>query len=138
MSKAHKITDPSQSNATFARIFNEGKDMDAWLSLYEPGAILLGGPQPAKGHEAIRQVLSAQLANAPGELRSRVNFHEVNGDIAVTRADYQLVHEGKVVMESSAIEVLRRQQDGRWLYIIDNPVGASVPSMFAGDAKQDQ
>jgi ketosteroid isomerase-like protein len=136
MSKAHKITDPSQSNATFAKIFNEGKNMDAWLSLYEPDAILLGGPQPAKGHDAIRQALT-ELAKAPGELHSRVNFHEVNGDIALTRADYQLVHEGKVLQEGGAIEVLRRQHDGRWLFIIDNPVGASIPSVFADESKKD-
>ena len=38
--------DPSQSNATFAKVFNEGRDMDAWLSPYEPGATLLGDPPP--------------------------------------------------------------------------------------------
>jgi ketosteroid isomerase-like protein len=135
MSKTYTIMDPSQSTATFAQIFNDGKDMDAWLSLYEPDAILLGGTQPAKGHEAIRQALSAQLGNAPGKITTRVNFHEVNGDIALTRSDYQLVHEGKVLMEASAVEVLRRQEDGRWLYIIDNPVGASVPSLFASQAE---
>jgi ketosteroid isomerase-like protein len=137
MSKSHKITDPSQSNATFAKIFNEGRDLDAWVSLYEPDAILLGGPQPAKGHDAIRHALT-ELAKAPGELHSRVNFSEVNGDVAVTRADYQLVHEGKVLQEGSAIEVLRRQPDGRWLFIIDNPVGASAPSVFPNKSKKDK
>jgi ketosteroid isomerase-like protein len=137
MSKAHKITDPSQSNATFAKIFNEGRDIDAWLSLYEPDAILLGGPRPAKGHEAIRHALT-ELANAPGELHSRVNYSEVNGDIAVTRADYQLVHGGKILQEGSAVEVLRRQHDGRWLFIIDKPVGASAPSAFANQSEKDK
>ncbi len=137
MSKTHKITDPSQSNATFASIFNEGRNMDAWLSLYEPGATLLGGPQPAIGHAAIRHALT-ELAKMPGEIRSRVNYSEVNGDIAVTRADYRIVNEGKVVAEGSAIEVLRRQADGRWLFVIDNPVGASAPSAWANESKADQ
>ncbi len=130
MSKTHKITDPSQSNATFAKIFNEGRDMEAWLSLYEPDATLLGGPKPANGHDAIRLALT-ELAKMPGEIQSRVNFSEVNGDIALTRADYRVVHEGQVVAEGSAIEVLRRQSDGNWLFIIDNPVGASAPSTWS-------
>jgi hypothetical protein len=57
----------------------------------KPDAILLGDPQPARGHEAIRQTLSAMLADASGELLWRVNFHEINGDIAVTYADYRRV-----------------------------------------------
>jgi ketosteroid isomerase-like protein len=88
-------------------------------------------------HDAIRHALT-ELAKAPGELHSRVNYSEVNGDIAVTRADYQLVHEGKVLQEGGAIEVLRRQSDGRWLFIIDNPVGASAPSAFADGSKENK
>src|ERR1700730_11002895 len=101
MSKAHKITDPSQSNATFAKVFNEGREIDAWLSLYEPGATLLGGPPPATGHDAIRRSVT-ELAKVPGKIETRVNFSAINGDIAVTRADYRFVHEGKVLQTGSA------------------------------------
>lgn len=129
MPSAYKITDPSQSNATFSKIFNEGRDIDAWLSLYESGATLLGGPNPAIGHDAIRRVLT-ELAKVPGKIETRVNFSAINGDIAVTRADYRFVHEGKVSQTGSAVEVLRRQPDGRWLYVIDHATGASVPSAW--------
>lgn len=130
MSSTYVITDPSQSNATFARIFNDGRDMEAWLSLYEPGATLLYGAAPAVGKEAIRVAL-AELAKASGTIQSRLNFCEVCGDIAVTRADYRLVHDGKILAEGSAIEVLRRQPDGTWLFIIDHPLGASLPPVWA-------
>lgn len=126
MNNRYVITDPSQSNATFARIFNEGRDVEAWLLLYEPDATLLYGAGPAIGKDAIRGVL-AELAKAPGVIQSHLNFCEINGGIAVTRADHRLMHEGKVVMSGSAIEVLRRQPDGTWLFIIDHPLGASLP-----------
>lgn len=125
MSETHKIIDPSQSNATFAKIFNEGHDMAAWLSLYESGD-LPGRPQPATGHDTIRQALT-ELAKMPGKIQSRMNF---NGDVALTRADYRVVHEGKVVVEGGAVEVLRLQPDGNWLLAIDNPVAASAPSAW--------
>jgi ketosteroid isomerase-like protein len=136
MSKAHKVTDPSQSNATFANVFNEGRDIDAWLSLYETDATLLGGPQPATGHDAIRKALT-ELAKVPGKIETRVNFSAINGDIAVTRADYRFVNEGKVLQTGSAVEVLRRQADGNWLFIIDHAAGASVPSAWADESSKD-
>ncbi len=135
MPSAYKITDPSESNATFAEVFNEGRNIDAWLSLYEPGATLLGGPIPATGHDAIRQALT-QLAKVPGKIETRVNFSAINGDIAVTRADYRFVHEGKVSQTGSAVEVLRSQPDGSWLFIIDHPAGANVPSLWNDNASK--
>ncbi len=39
-------------------------------------------------------------------------------------------------MTGSAIEVARRQPDGRWLFIIDHAAGASVPSVW--DAETDK
>ena len=136
MNNIYTITDPSQSNATFTRIFNDGRDIEAWLTLYEPDATLLYGPDKAIGNEAIRGVLT-ELAKAPGEMQSRLNFCEINGDIAVTRSDSRLVHEGKILMEASSIEVLRRQPDGNWLFIIDLPLGASLPSAWADQAENE-
>jgi ketosteroid isomerase-like protein len=136
MSKHHKITDPSQSNATFAKVFNEGRNIDAWLSLYEPGATLFGGPQPAIGHDPIRKALKA-LAKVPGKIETRVNFSAINGDIAVTRADYRFVNQGKVLQMGSAVEVLRLQADEHWLFIIDHEAGVSVPSACADESRKD-
>ncbi len=135
MSDTYKITEPSQTNVTFAKIFNEGRNVDAWVSLHEPDAILFDGPTPAVGHEAIRKAL-AGLVNVPGVIETKVNLVAVNGDIALVRADYRFRHEGKITMTGSAIEVARRQPDGRWLFIIDHAAGASVPSVW--DAETDK
>ncbi|WP_213775278.1 nuclear transport factor 2 family protein [Bradyrhizobium sp. dw_78] len=133
MPKAYKITDPSQTNATFAKIFNEGRNVDAWVSLYEPDAVLFDGPNPVIGHEAIRKSL-AGLTNVPGAIETKVNFVGVNGDIALVRADYRFRHEGKITLTGSAIEVARRQPDGNWLFIIDHATGASVPSAWEAES----
>jgi ketosteroid isomerase-like protein len=135
MSKAYKITDPSQTNATFAKIFNEGRNVDAWVSLYESDAVLFEGSHPVVGHDAIRKSL-AGLANVPGVIETKVNFFGVNGDIALVRADYRFRHEGKITVTGSAIEVARRQPDGRWLFIIDHATGASIPSAWKDESSQ--
>lgn len=135
MSSTYKITDPSQANATFAKIFNEGRNVDTWVSLYEPGAILFDGPNQVTGHKVIGKAL-APLANLPGEIETKINFVAINGDIALVRADYRVRHEGKITMTASAVEVLRRQPDGSWLFIIDHPAGASVPSVWGDHASK--
>ena len=78
-----------------------------------------------------------ELAKAPGKIETRVNYSAINGDIAVTRADYRFVNQGKVLQTGSAVEVLRRQADGRWLFIIDHAAGASVPSAWAEESSKD-
>ena len=76
------------------------------------------------------------FTGASGVMETKVNFCAVNGDIAVLRADYQICHEGEVIIAGSAVEVARRQPDGRWLYIIDNATGASAPSAWESEAKK--
>ena len=136
MSHTYKITDPSQMNATFAKAFNNNRDIAGWLSLYEPDATLFDGTSPVVGHEAIRKAL-IPLTKAPGVMETKVNFSAVNGDIAVLRADYRIVHEGQIVIAGSAVEVARRQPDGRWLYIIDNATGASAPSAWENPVEKE-
>ena len=51
------------------------------------------------------------------------------GDLALVTAQWQLAmtdQEGKTVtMNGQSVEVLRRQQDGRWLFAIDFPFGVA-------------
>ncbi|MFJ9535048.1 YybH family protein [Herbaspirillum sp. NPDC101396] len=125
-----KVTDPSQMSMAFAEIFNNGRDLDAWISLYEPDAILyFGGPDPVVGHEAIRKALTP-LVEMPGKIETRINFCAVNGDIAVVRGDCIGRHEGEITFAASSVEVVRRQADGSWLYMIDHAAGASLPSAW--------
>ncbi len=45
------------------------------------------------------------------------------GDLALLRNDYTVDFGGQPV-SGSTTEVVRRQPDGTWLYVIDNPFGA--------------
>lgn len=123
-----KIMTPSATNETFARAFNS-RNLDNLLALYEPGAVHVGGvgvKQEAGIHQ-IEGALSA-LLEIPGTMVSVNNFCIENDGIALLRADWKLVGpDGAVVASGSTAEIVRRQPDGSWLYIIDHAAGASAP-----------
>ncbi|MFC4765000.1 YybH family protein [Dyella koreensis] len=121
------ITGPEKIGEAFARIFNDHFDVDDLILLYEEGATFFDGETPVVGHDAIRKAL-APLGGMPGVMESKVNFCVVNGDVALMRADYRLVDEGRVVLTGSSVEIVRRQADGTWRYMIDHPTGASLAS----------
>lgn len=123
-----KIMTPAATNETFARAFNS-RNLDNLLALYEPGAVHVGGVgvAPETGIDQIGGALSALLQIA-GTMVSVNNFCIENGGIALLRADWKLVSpDGTVVASGSTAEVMRRQPDGSWLYIIDHAAGASAP-----------
>jgi ketosteroid isomerase-like protein len=108
----------------FADALNAGK-MDPLLALYEPGASLV--PQPGQlvtGTEGIRQALGGFLGMKPTialETRKIVQ----GGDIALLYGKWTLKGTGPdgkpVSMAGQSTEVVRRQPDGTWRYVVDNP-----------------
>lgn len=124
-----KVTEPQLMNETFARAFNSRR-IENLLSLYEPEATLLvdGSGRVSKGHAAIAEEL-ARLLEAPGTMISRNNFCICHGGIALLRADFALREGARTIVAGSTAEVVRRQDDGSWLYLIDHAAGASLPSI---------
>ncbi len=109
--------------------FNEG-DIDGIMRTYEPGAVVFGQPGAgASGAEALRAMFGGFIA-------AKANFtfrsHEViqSGDIGLHLSPWNmtgLTPDGKPIAgEGFSIAVLRRQPDGRWLMVIDNPFGDSI------------
>jgi ketosteroid isomerase-like protein len=51
-----------------------------------------------------------------------------SGDVALLRSKWSLAGTGPdgkpVAMSGNGTEVVRRQADGTWLFVIDNPAGA--------------
>ena len=116
------VRNPEDIHGIFEKAFNAG-DMEGMLSLYEPKATLV--PQPGMsvtGHEQIRAALTQFLA-LKATMKIQTAYATVTGDLALLRGDWQLTG-GAMDMKGSASEVLRKQPDGRWLYVIDLPFGA--------------
>ena len=118
---------PEEVDQLFVQAFSAG-NLEALVALYEPDAVLV--PQSGKvvtGREAIREALQGSLTLC-GEFRLEVKSVVGTGDLALVRSDWSLVGTAPggclVNLSGRASEVLRRQPDGSWLYVIDNPFAA--------------
>ena len=124
-----KITQPQDVHRYFGMAFNSG-DLDALMSMYEPGAVLApepGSAQTVTGAEAIRAGLQ-QLLALHGKMEAATIACLETGDIALTSANWRLRGTGPdgkpIEMSGRSVEVLRRQSDGCWRLVIDHPFGA--------------
>lgn len=123
------FTAPSKAHAEFATAFNAG-DIDALCDMYESGALMPSEPGagPAQGVAAIREVLKGYLAMKP-VMQIESKFVHQNGELAVLRAHWSIKASGpdgsNVEMSADSVELIRRQPDGTWRYVIDHPFGAS-------------
>lgn len=117
---------PEEINRLFTQAFNAG-DLEGLVALYEPGASLVPQPgQPVTGAEALREALRGFLALKP-TLEMAVRKRVQSGDLALLCADWRLTGTGPdgqpIQMAGTSVEVARRQPDGTWLYVIDDPYG---------------
>ena len=122
-----KVYKPEDMNRAFAEAFNSG-NIENLVALYEPGAVLVPKPgQVVEGTQAIRTALQGLLA-LRGYMQSENQYALVHGDIALLRAKVHLAGIGadgaRLEINNHTAEVVRRQPDGSWLYILDHPYGA--------------
>jgi uncharacterized protein (TIGR02246 family) len=115
---------PEEVEKLFVQAFS-ACDLEAMVALYEPDAVL--SPQPNQivtGREAIREALRGFLSLC-GEFRSEVKSVAQAGDLALVRSEWSLVGTAPggcpIDISDRGVEVVRRQPDGSWLFIIDNP-----------------
>ena len=98
--------------------FNSG-DVEALVALYEPDAWLFGPEGAVQGHDAIRQVWTGFIAMG-GQIQMTTRYVVEHGDIAMLSNQWTSSIEGAPISATTA-EVARRQRDGSWRYVIDNP-----------------
>jgi uncharacterized protein (TIGR02246 family) len=103
------------------------RDIDGILATYEPGAVLVVQPGlPVMGTAALRDGFGQFLALDP---QLTVTDHEIieAGDIALHLYPWTMTGkapDGTAFEQSGlSVVVLRKQPDGRWLMVIDNPFG---------------
>jgi uncharacterized protein (TIGR02246 family) len=110
---------PREIHILFERAFNAA-DVEAILALYEPGAILVTGGKPVTGHEAIRAAFTGFLATGANiKLDTRAVIESGEG-LAVLHGAWSLGPPSST--QGLSTEVVRRQPDGSWKFVIDIPI----------------
>jgi uncharacterized protein (TIGR02246 family) len=117
-------TTPAQAIELFAAHMTSG-DLDGAMALYEPDAVF--APEPGRqiaGHAAIRAALEGFAALKP-RMRSEIVQVLEAGDTALVTNRWAL--EGTqpdgspVQMSGTSSDVVRRQPDGSWQVLVDDP-----------------
>jgi uncharacterized protein (TIGR02246 family) len=116
--------DPAHIHILFMNAFNAG-DINSLVALYEPNAVLVVNGQPVAGQRLIRNAYENVLAGRPQmtlETRSVVIFAD---NLALLHGDWVLEPapaDGTAkTTRGLSTEVVRRQTDGSWRFVIDNP-----------------
>lgn len=121
-SQRQTATRPEQLSELFMRFLGTG-DVDGLASLYEPAALFASAPGVLDtGADAIREALSA-LVESDRQIRLTPRRVQLLNDVAVisNTATVRTPGADAEPVEVATTEVARRQQDGRWLYLFDDP-----------------
>jgi ketosteroid isomerase-like protein len=104
---------PEDLGTLFLERANAG-DVEGLVALYEPGAVLAFPPgRLANGHEEIRSVYAELLSGRPRFSSAGQQPVIRNGDLALTST--------RLPGGGATVEVARRQPDGSWRWVIDQP-----------------
>lgn len=106
--------------------------LDSALALFEPDASFVVKPGVVvSGTSGIRQALEGFMALKPAITIEAQQLVEA-GDVAQYCARWTIRGtdpQGKLVrLNGRSSSILRRQADGRWLFLLDNPRGTDIVS----------
>jgi ketosteroid isomerase-like protein len=113
-STAHEpAAQPEDLSRFFLERANAG-DVEGLVALYQPDAVLAFPPgQITVGRTAIREVYATLLAARPAFTSRGQQPALRNGDLALTST--------RLPGGGATMEVARRQPDGSWLWVLDQP-----------------
>ena len=118
---------PEECDLLLIEAINQG-DLETAVALYEPKATyVLDSGEVITGRAAIREVAQGYLALKPKFTIDVKALLSGDGDLALTSAAWSVTAidaEGKpFTSKGKSKEVVRRQADGTWLFVIDYPHG---------------
>jgi ketosteroid isomerase-like protein len=115
---------PAETSRLFEHDFADG-DLDGLMSLYEEDAVFPTPHGTSTRHDEIRATLKAYLdSGAKLEFGESLSF--VAGNLALIHTPWTMRMPDGSTPEGATAEVVRRQSDGTWKYIIDNPDGTAL------------
>ena len=118
---------PEECDTILVDAINNG-DLETAIALYEPNArFVQESGEVVTGHPAIREEMKSFLAIKPKFSINVTGVQSADGNIALTQSRWSVTGtdaDGKpVTMSGRSAEVVRRQADGTWKFVIDNPRG---------------
>jgi uncharacterized protein (TIGR02246 family) len=116
---------PEECDALFAQHANAA-DLDRLVALYEPHACLVQQDGTmARGTAAIREGLGGLVAMKPKLTMKVTKVVRAGDDLAVLYNDWTMSAQGPdgntITVSGRALEIVRRQGDGTWLFAVDDP-----------------
>ena len=109
----------------------EKGDIDAVMSTYDAGANILFEPgQPISDGDVARQIFAEMSALKPNVSYPNGDEVYVSGDTAIHIAPWKMTGTApdgsKVEQGGLSVAVLRRNSEGEWKMVIDNPYSARL------------
>ena len=118
------VRHPGDASKAFEARFAAG-DLDGLMELYEHDAVFTNARGAHVGSVAIRNVLQGYLkTGASIRMNDSVAFEA--GELALVHWSWTMAFPDGRTAEGATAEVLRRQGDGTWRFVIDNPDGPSL------------
>lgn len=115
---------PGEVSKAFEASFGAG-DLDGLMDLYEQDAVFTNARGAHVGSVAIRSVLQGYLdTGASIRMNDSVAFEA--GDLALVHWSWTMTFPDGRTAEGATAEVLRRQADRSWKFVIDNPDGPAL------------
>jgi uncharacterized protein (TIGR02246 family) len=122
---------PEECDSLLLEALTRG-DLETATALYEPNASFVQeSGEVAVGRAAIREILKGYVAAKPKFTVKARSVLSGDGSLALTGLKWMATGtdpDGKpIALSGNSSEVVRRQSDGTWLFVIDNPHGSENP-----------
>lgn len=122
------IGDPNEGHEIYTKALKE-KNLNVLLDIYADDAVIVTpGGKVVQGGNEIRQLLVDTIKTIDTITLTTV-FRMNYKDTVVFRSKYRAVFNtpdgNKIVQDSSGIEVMRKQNDGNWLFVADHYYGGA-------------
>ena len=116
--------EPAEASRLFERLF-AASDLDGLMALYEDDAVFPTPHGTSTGQAEIRATLKAYL-DSGAQLAFGESLVFLAGDLALMHTPWTMQMPDGSSPKGATAEVVRRQTDGSWKYVIDNPDGSAL------------